>query len=294
MKIMNCLAKARLSVKNSCRAFTLIELLVVIAIIAILAAMLLPALSSAKERAKRISCLNNLKQVGIAQFIYAGDGNDLIPKGLYNPQFPDPFWNGPYASYILFPVAGTAKQPVPSNTQATNIGVFYTTGIIKNGKSFYCPSVTPNMSQTFTYENYLTDSGTWPAFSRLSVDPTTGNAISPFVRSSYSYFPQSDNTITLFGTVPYYVLATKSSQLSAKHSMTTDLIYDWKVIPHRAGKNPKAMNVIWGDGHASIHTSQSTFDQSAAYWNVAAGNGGLPGDNGHDAQFLRIISTIQQ
>jgi len=60
------------------RAFTLIELLVVIAIIAILAAMLLPALSAAKQRAQNIKCLNNLKQMDLAYFMYVQDNNKMV------------------------------------------------------------------------------------------------------------------------------------------------------------------------------------------------------------------------
>ena len=80
--------------RNSVFAFTLIELLVVIAIIAILAAMLLPALTRAKQKAMAATCMNDNKQLGLAWFMYSGDFNDRLAYNTDPHHDSKPSWVG--------------------------------------------------------------------------------------------------------------------------------------------------------------------------------------------------------
>ena len=254
-------------------AFTLIELLVVIAIIAILAAMLLPALAAAKERAKRIQCLNSLKQIGVALEIYTGDSSGKYP-------------------YLCWKTGGSLWYPHqmarfagPNDTTPQQgwmgLGQLYATKLLASPAIFYCGSTPMNPTDNNSYAYYQTATYNFP-FGGFGLTPPPQNP--GYVRSGYGYFPQNrtlDTTAIQITGVPsvgsVQLPAINAPNTSASHGdqSATDPVSNWNVVQeykqssmdpskaivtdnifnglgaiyHKKGSNAAGINALFPDGH---------------------------------------------
>jgi len=264
--------------------FTLIELLVVIAIIAILAAMLLPALSMAKERGKRTTCINHLRQIGIGLTLYAGDNGEKIPPC----QWTDTDNSNDDATYDAY---NGSLMPV----DVKNLGYLWEAKSIVNARVFYCLSGTAVKgigtagfyASERTYENYSIN-GKWPAF--YPGDPTAR------CRVGYTYFPQSGTKTLSTRNVPTKPafnppgMATKLGDLSAKYAATTDLVYRMDMVTHRSGiKKGLGLNVLFGDIHVRFQKDPQFFD-TVNIWNGSENGqtGGGIEDEGDNFRWLMM------
>jgi len=216
---------------SSRKAFTLIELLVVIAIIGILAAMLLPALNKAREKANAASCLSNMHQWGLALGMYCDDWNDYMPYegsgGDISTAFNGDAWYNNLSAYIGAPSLLTLYNATPSRAPVPGV------------KSIYiCPSVKvridpSSLTPTLPYFNY--------AMNRLITGKTAGTVEhlwrrSVAVKSSETFFLSEAEA------------ATDTHNATADPFSFTDGSH---LVSARSARHSGGDNFVFMDGHAA-------------------------------------------
>jgi prepilin-type N-terminal cleavage/methylation domain-containing protein/prepilin-type processing-associated H-X9-DG protein len=177
MKIMQPPYPGKRECENKFRnAFTLIELLVVIAIIAILAAMLLPVLGRAKEAGRRISCLNNLRQLSLSAQLYVDDSANKYPPRSNTDRWPDKFYdNYAHTLKLLLCPSEVTNAPVSNGggTASNNVADAAPRSYLINGwNDFFLSATNDGMTEGETMSE---GSVVFPSDTCLMGEKTSGH-----------------------------------------------------------------------------------------------------------------------